>query len=89
MPAKAKNPSATNTVEVTVSIAQSYLDKFVQVTHACTKAGLRITQKMEVIGILIGTIDPAKIHALERVEGVAAVEGIRSYQIAPPSSKVQ
>ena len=89
MSARAKTPVATNTIEVTVSIAQAYLDKFAQVAQACTKAGLRITQKLEAIGILSGMINSTKLQALEQVEGVAAVEGTRSYQVAPPSSKIQ
>jgi hypothetical protein len=74
---------------VNVSVADDYLDRFAMVVQRCQKAGLKVEQQLAQIGVMSGAIDSEKLADLERVEGVAAVEQSRTYQIAPPDSKIQ
>jgi hypothetical protein len=74
---------------VSVSIADGYLDQFAAVVRRCKKAGLRVEQQLKEIGIVTGSIDSARLDDLSRVEGVAGVERSRVYQIAPPDSEIQ
>jgi hypothetical protein len=73
---------------VNVSIADDYLDRFSTVVHQCKKAGLKIEQQLAQVGIVSGSINSAKLADLKQVEGVAAVERSRTYQIAPPNSEI-
>ena len=73
---------------VNVSVADDYLDRFAMVVHRCKKAGLKVEQQLAHIGVLSGSIDANKLAELTQVEGVAAVEQSRTYQIAPPDSEI-
>jgi hypothetical protein len=53
------------------------------------KAGMTVTDVHREIGLVSGTVAPADRDSLGGVPGVAAVEGDRSYEIAPPDSDVQ
>ncbi len=75
--------------KVNVSVADNYLDRFSEVVQRCKKAGLQVEQQLEQVGVVTGSIDSTKRDDLERVEGVAAVESERTFQIAPPDSDIQ
>ena len=75
--------------DVNVSVADDHLDGFPDVVERMKKVGLKVHQQMEAVGVVSGSIDPAKLADLERVEGVAAVEPSRSFQLPPPESDVQ
>ena len=74
---------------VIVSVADDHLDSFAEVVRRIKKAGLKVEQQLEAVGIVSGTIDSTKLAALDKVKGVAAVERSREFQIAPPESDVQ
>ncbi len=75
--------------KVNISIAEDYLDHFSEVVLRCEKAGLQIEQQLEQVGVVTGSIDSTKLADLEQVEGVAAVEAARSFQLPPPDSDIQ
>ena len=75
--------------DVNVSVADDHLHGFPDVVERMKKAGLKVHQQMEAVGVVSGSIDPAKLSDLEQVEGVAAVEPSRRFQLPPPESDVQ
>jgi hypothetical protein len=75
--------------KVNVVVADDYLDRFSEVVKRAKEAGLQVEQPLETIGVVSGSIDPAKLAALKRVEGVTAVEPSRDFQLAPPESEIQ
>ncbi len=77
------------TERVNVSIAEDYRDRFPEVIERVRKAGLNVEHELAEIGVVTGTIDPARLAALERVEGVVTAEVGRQILIAPPESEIQ
>jgi hypothetical protein len=73
---------------VNVSVADDYLDRFAMVVQECQQAGLKVEQQLAQLGIVSGSIDATQLADLKQVEGVAAVERSRTYQIAPPDSEI-
>jgi hypothetical protein len=76
-------------VAVMVAVQSGYMAQFDQVLDRCKQVGLRVSQALQSIGIIDGTIPPTKIPQLTEVEGVSAVERAQTYEVAPPSSDVQ
>lgn len=71
-------------VTVNVSIAADQQDRFQEIVQTLEAAGLDVTQALESIGIVSGEIDASKIPNLRQIDGVAAVEAERTYDIGPP-----
>jgi hypothetical protein len=76
-------------MEVLVSVADDYMGRIHDVSKGLKTAGLKVDQVMEEIGTITGSASRSKLAALQRVEGVAAVEQSRSVQLPPPESDVQ
>lgn len=76
-------------VNLSVSVNDEHLDRFSEVVERCKKAGMKVEQQLEPIGVITGSIDSAKLASLRQVEGVSQVEQSRGFQIAPPGSDVQ
>ena len=74
---------------VNVSVADGHLGRFPDVVRRMERAGLKVEQQLEAIGVVSGSIDPARLPDLEQVQGVLAVERTRDVRIAPPESDVQ
>jgi hypothetical protein len=72
---------------VNISIEDDYLDRFSDVVQHCEEAGLKVEQELEGVGVVTGLIDSDKLADLEQVEGVAAVESERQFQLSPPDSE--
>lgn len=64
----------SNIFRVVVSVEQPALKQIKQVVAALESAGLKVDQVMPVLGIVTGAVDAAKVAALKKVMGVAAVE---------------
>lgn len=75
--------------DVNVSVADDHLNRFPDVVRRIKKAGLKVEHELEAAGVVSGSIDRAKLSDLEQVEGVAAVERSRGFQIPPPESDIQ
>lgn len=76
-------------VSLSVAVKDDYLDRFSDVAEDCRKAGLKVEEELEQIGVITGTIDAAKADALKKVRGVAHVEESHDYQLPPPESEIQ
>jgi len=76
-------------LKVNVSVADDHLKSFTDVVDHLANAGLHVEQTHDVIGVVSGTVDDAKLSRLERVEGVLSVEADRVVSVPPPGSKVQ
>ena len=74
---------------VNISVADDSQTRFPEIVRALREAGLDVTQELESLGIVSGSIDSAKVADLQEMEGVTAVEKERSYQLAPPESPLQ
>jgi hypothetical protein len=78
-----------HTEQVSIAVADDYLEKFSEVVQRIEQAGLRVEQQLEIVGIITGSIDSDKIADLDKVEGIATVERSRGYQLPPPDSPIQ
>ena len=74
---------------VNVALADDCMDRFSEVVKAAKKAGLKVEQELELLGMMSGSIDSSKLEKLSRVPGVATVERAQEYQLPPPDSEVQ
>ena len=75
--------------KVNIVVADDYENRFPEVVEAAQQAGLDVEEQLPTIGLITGTIDESKRSMLERVQGVAAVEAPRTYQLSPPESDIQ
>lgn len=75
--------------KVSVLVADDYQDRFSEVVEAARRAGLDVEEELATIGLMTGAIDDSQRSTLESVQGIAAVEEPRTYQLAPPESEVQ
>ena len=74
---------------VNVAVADDCMDRFPEVVKAVKKAGLKVEQELELLGMMSGSIDSAKLEKLSKVPGVATVEHAHEFQLPPPDSEVQ
>jgi hypothetical protein len=74
---------------VSVSIDESHWTRIGEVVQRVRRAGLKVDQQLDSIGVITGSIDPAKIARLRRVEGVTAVEPELTFQLPDPNSPIQ
>lgn len=75
--------------KVNLAVSDDYLDHFSAVVGEAQKVGLHVEQELAELGIVSGSIDIAKLGALDRVTGISAVEEERTFQLPPPDSLVQ
>ncbi len=75
--------------QVSISVADAFLDRFADVVKRIEQAGLKVDQQLDTIGVITGSIDSDDIGKLDQVEGVAAVERSRGFQLPPPDSSIQ
>ncbi len=80
---------AEQPVCVTVSVAEECLSHYDQVVAQCEEVGMQVEQRLDILGLITGLINTVYIVDLKHIEGVAAVELVHDYQIAPPDSDVQ
>ena len=75
--------------DVLVSVNDEHLEQLGAVTEGLRAAGMKVSQVMDDLGIVTGSIDSAELQRLSAVEGVASVERAREVGIPPPDSPVQ
>jgi hypothetical protein len=75
--------------KVNVSVDQSKLDRFADVVAEIRRAGMKVEQELDAIGVVTGSIDSDKIDQLRKVAGVAAVEPEHTFQIPDRRSRIQ
>jgi UDP-N-acetylmuramate-alanine ligase len=76
-------------VNLSVSVDDKHLDNFDEIVKKIKKAGMKVEQKLDSLGIITGSIDSSKVDALREVDGVLHVEEQKKIQIPPPDSPVQ
>jgi hypothetical protein len=76
-------------VPVSVSISGDQLGRFPEVVEQARAVGLEVSQEMDLIGVVSGSIEEDQMADLRGVPGVAAVEPDRQFEIAPPDSAIQ
>ena len=59
---------------VVVTVDDAYLPTIQALATALEGAGLRVTNVLATVGIITGEVSRLKIHSLEALPGVAAVE---------------
>ena len=77
------------TEQVSISVADTFLDRFADVVKRIEQAGLTVDQQLDMIGVITGSIDSDDIDKLDQVEGVAAVERSGGFQLPPPEDPIQ
>ncbi len=63
-----------DTVEVSCVVDATSTEAFAAAVAKAERVGLHVAQQLAEIGVLIGTIDPRKLAALQRVPDIGAVE---------------
>lgn len=77
-------------VKLSISVDDEHLDKMPEVVKKIKKAGVKVDQQLESLGIITGSVDADRFDLLDRIKGVANVERDEgSFQIAPPDSELQ
>lgn len=66
------------TISVTVLADDAHRDDLAGLARALAAAGFVLTETLDAIGALIGTVPPAALAALSQTPGVLAVEEERS-----------
>jgi hypothetical protein len=76
-------------VRLSVSVSDSHVKQLGKVAKAAAKAGMKVEQQLEGLGVFTGVIDPKKVDQLRKVDGISHVEQERAVGVAPPGSPVQ
>lgn len=76
-------------VSVVVSVADDHLDALSTVVAALRRAGLRVDDVLDAVGMVTGTVAGGAVEALASVPGVAEVELQRVQRVAPPDAEIQ
>ena len=86
---ESKGNAKMTTEHVNISIDDAYLDRFAEVLERLERTGLKVDQQLGTIGVVTGSIEPAKRVDLLQVEGVSAVEPSQQFQLPPPERDIQ
>lgn len=76
-------------VSVVVSVADDHLDDITKVVADLRRAGLRVDNVLDAVGMVTGTVAGGAVEALESVSGVAEVELQRVHRVSPPDAEIQ
>jgi|1185.fasta_scaffold849179_2 hypothetical protein len=76
-------------VRLSLSISDSHMGKINQVAQAAEEAGLKVEQRLNDLGVLIGSIDEDKVGQLHSLDGISHVEKAQVVGVPPPHSPIQ
>ena len=76
-------------VGVVVSVAADSISRIHELASELSAQGLDVERVLESLGTITGRIQPARIVAMEDVEGVSSVERELTIQLPPPDSPIQ
>jgi hypothetical protein len=76
-------------IRLSLSVNDSHLKQLGKVAKAAKKAGMKVEQQLDALGVLTGSIDADKVDRLRGIEGVSSVEQDREVGIPTPGSPVQ
>jgi hypothetical protein len=69
--------------QVVVSVADDQVEDMHSVVAALRRAGLRVGEVLDGVGVVTGTVDGDALGALSAVPGVVEVERARELQLPP------
>lgn len=75
--------------QVVISVADDQVDDMSSVVDALRHAGLRVTEVLDSVGVVTGTVDGNALGFLSTVPGVVEVERSRVFEVPPSDSPVQ
>ena len=75
--------------DITVTVSDDHRGSIDEVAAALRDNGMQVSQVLDAIGIISGSVPDDRRQSMEAVEGVAAVEEEHAFQIPPPDSPVQ
>jgi hypothetical protein len=75
--------------QVVISVADDQVDNMAGVVEALQVAGLTVTEVLDSVGVVTGTVEKEALSSLSTVPGVVEVERSRVYELPPPDSPVQ
>jgi hypothetical protein len=75
--------------QVVISVADDQVGDMSSVVEGLQAAGLTVTEVLDSVGVVTGTVDEAALSALSTVPGVVEVEQSRVFEVPPPDSAVQ
>lgn len=61
-------------VDVSVSVKDEYLNQLSEVSVRLQAEGMKVSQLLDTIGVITGSVDSGKLDALQNVEGVLQCE---------------
>lgn len=76
-------------IEVSVCIDDAHFHQIEQISQKLHSFGMDIHQTLSSIGVINGSVEPARLDDLSQIEGVHGVEPEQRYQLSPPSSPIQ
>lgn len=74
---------------IIVTVTDHMLGDIEQVAQKLAAKGMKVNQVLPITGVISGSCAPAKMSALEKVDGVASVEEEASATLPPAGSTVQ
>ena len=74
---------------MTVTVDEAHAGAIDEVAARLREAGLRIDRVLPAIGVITGSVAASRLHLVEAVDGVAAVEEQTSFKLGPPDAEVQ
>jgi hypothetical protein len=75
--------------DVTVTVADSHVAQIQDVARRLEQSGMQVGQILTTLGIITGSVDESQISTLEAIDGVAAIERQKDFQLPPPDADVQ
>jgi hypothetical protein len=72
--------------QVVISVADDQVADIDSVVEALRHAGLRVSEVLDSVGVVTGTVDGDVLGSLSTVPGVAEVERSRVFQLPPDES---
>jgi hypothetical protein len=82
-------PTPGDLVQIVVSVDSAHMPILAEVVAELESAGMVVDQTLPVLGTIAGRVPQARLDEVGHVEGVAAIEPARSFQLPPPDSDVQ
>ena len=67
--------------QVVISVADDQVDDMGPVVEALRRAGLSVSEVLDSVGVVTGTVDGDALAGLSTVPGVAEVERSREFQL--------
>ncbi|NKB81656.1 MAG: ketohydroxyglutarate aldolase [Nitrospirales bacterium] len=74
---------------VIVTLDDEHANSIEKVTDECRAAGLVVYESLDMLGQVMGEIDPDKESELRKISGVLSVEESQEYQLPPPNLEIQ